>query len=431
VTDNLAFISKTALTGSSQLRLAVKDMIDVAGFVTTAGSQAIADRADAAQEHAECVSLCLAGGAEVVGKTNLHELAIYATGINPWFGTPRNPLDASLIPGGSSSGSAVAVACDEADVALGTDTGGSIRIPAACCGVTGLKPTYGRVSLRGVRPLAPSLDTVGPMARDISMLTRGWELLNPHPPVAARPARLVGRIRTAGVPAIEQAIDSALRESGLDVTLVDMPDPRMAHESFSAIFDAELWNCDHSLLDLPEELGDDVEIAIRSGAGSVPYLAAAQMAGRAWRTKLLDLFQSAELLVLPTIPVFPPTLTQARIDPRGVISDLVRHTSPFNLAGLPALALPIPVKSSAIPASMQLVGPPDAESALLETAANIESAVGESERRSVGRRQGLGELGLVQARVRTVRGQQLSVRAVLDDLPVLHDQDEVGVADRG
>lgn len=374
MTDNLAFISRAAITSSSRLRLAVKDIIDVAGFVTTAGSRAIADCADPAQEHAECVSLCLARGAEVVGKTNLHELAVYATGINPWFGTPRNPLDASLIPGGSSSGSAVAVACDEADVALGTDTGGSIRIPAACCGVTGLKPTYGQVSLSGVRPLAPALDTVGPMARNISMLKRGWSLLSAHPPVAAQPASLVGRIRTSGVPAIEQAIDSALRDSGLEVTSVDMPDPRMGQESFSTIFDAQLWNCDHSLLDLPGELGDDVEIAIRSGASSVPYLAAAQVMGAAWRAKLLELFQAAELLVLPTIPVFPPTLTQARIEPRRVIRDLVRHTSPFNLAGLPALALPIPVRSSTIPASMQLVGPPNAEPALLETASIIESA---------------------------------------------------------
>ena len=375
MTDNLAFISRAAITSSSRLRLAVKDIIDVAGFVTTAGSRAIANCADTAEEHAECVTLCLAGGAEVVGKTNLHELAVYATGINPWFGTPRNPLDASLIPGGSSSGSAVAVACDEADVALGTDTGGSIRIPAACCGVTGLKPTYGQVSLRGVRPLAPSLDTVGPMARNISMLKRGWNLLNAHPPAAAQPARRVGRIRTTGVPAIERAIDSALGDSELEVTFVDMPDPRMGQESFSAIFDAELWNSDHSLLDLPEELGDDVEMAIRSGASSVPYLAAAHVMGAAWRAKLLELFQSAELLVLPTIPVFPPTLTQAKIDPRNVIHDLVRHTSPFNLAGLPALALPIPVMSGTIPASMQLVGPPDAESTLLETAAIIESAV--------------------------------------------------------
>jgi amidase len=110
-----------------------------------------------------------------VGRTNLHELALGVTGINPWFGTPLNPLDSSLAPGGSSSGSAVAVATGEAAVAYGTDTGGSIRFPAACCGVCGLKTTWGRIPVTGVRPLAPSLDTVGPMAADVAGLVLGLQ----------------------------------------------------------------------------------------------------------------------------------------------------------------------------------------------------------------------------------------------------------------
>src|SRR5207237_4004672 len=125
--------------------------------------------------------------ARVVGKVNLHELAYGTTGINPWFGTATNPLDPARVPGGSSSGSAVAVATDEADVAYGSDTGGSARIPSACCGTAGLKTTHGRISLQGVWPLALSLDTVGPMARDVAGLVLGMQLLAPGFTVASSP----------------------------------------------------------------------------------------------------------------------------------------------------------------------------------------------------------------------------------------------------
>src|ERR1044071_2420837 len=118
-------------------------------------------------------------------------------GTNPWFGTPVNPLDAALIPGGSSSGSAVAVARGEADVALGSDTGGAIRVPSACCGTTGLKTTYGRVPLAGVWPLAPSLDTIGPMAATVDGLITGMRLLEPGVTPAAAPARTTGPLRTS------------------------------------------------------------------------------------------------------------------------------------------------------------------------------------------------------------------------------------------
>ena len=142
------------------IRVAVKDLIDLAGQPTTAGSAAVPLRL------AERDAACLSGvrrDATIVGKTALHELAYGITGVNPWQGTPTNPLDAALVPGGSSSGAAVVVANGEADVALGSDTGGSIRIPAACCGVAGLKTTHGRINLEGVWPLAPSFDTVGPL----------------------------------------------------------------------------------------------------------------------------------------------------------------------------------------------------------------------------------------------------------------------------
>jgi len=163
--------------GATGPRLAVKDLIDVEGVVTTAGSRAVAETARPAGRDAACMAGARAAGAVIVGKANLHELAYGGAGINEWFGTPVNPLDPALLPGGSSSGSAVAVADGEAEVAYGSDTGGSVRIPSAFCGITGLKTTHGRISLDGVWPLAPSLDTVGPMARDVAGVITGMTLL--------------------------------------------------------------------------------------------------------------------------------------------------------------------------------------------------------------------------------------------------------------
>src|SRR6201996_7402414 len=144
-------------------RLAVKDCIDVAGLPTTAGCPVVAEMAEPAEIDAAVVASAREGGARIVGKTGLTELCWSANGVNHWSGTPVNPRDPRRLPGGSSSGSAVAVATGEADVGFGTDTGGSVRVPAACCGVVGLKTTYGRIPVKGVYPLAPSLDTVGPL----------------------------------------------------------------------------------------------------------------------------------------------------------------------------------------------------------------------------------------------------------------------------
>ena len=148
------------------------------GVVTTAGSEFLAKHASPAKRDAKCLAIARQSGVQFVGKTNLSELAVAVSGMNAYYGTPRNPLDRGRIPGGSSSGSAVAVANDEADVAFGTDTAGSIRVPAACCGVVGLKTTFGLVPIDGVYPIAPNrLDTVGPLAKDIAGTVRGMDLL--------------------------------------------------------------------------------------------------------------------------------------------------------------------------------------------------------------------------------------------------------------
>ncbi len=216
MSTDATFITRYDTSGPG-VRLAVKDLIDMAGEVTTAGCRAAARRAVPAAHDAACLAGARAARARIVGRTNLHELALGVTGVNPWYGTPVNPLDPALVPGGSSSGSAVAVATGEAEVAYGSDTGGSVRIPAACCGVCGLKTTWGRIPLDGVWPLAPSFDTVGPMARDVGGLVTGMQLLEPGFAVAGVGDVTVARLPIEADPAISAAIERAIQPGRVDV----------------------------------------------------------------------------------------------------------------------------------------------------------------------------------------------------------------------
>jgi amidase len=359
--------------GSGGMRVAVKDLIDVAGVPTTAGCRAVADMATAAEQDAACMrgirEAMAAGLARLVGKTNLHELAYGITGINPWFGTPRNPLDPRLVPGGSSSGSAVAVAEGEADVALGTDTGGSVRIPAACCGIVGLKTTWGRISTHGVWPLAPSLDTVGPMARDVDGVVVGMRLLEPGFEPDDKPPLRIGRLRVEANPEIDTAIDRALSASGFTVVDLD-PGPWLTAARVGVgILDAQAWDSDGWLLaERRDRIGQDVAARIEGDAAAgAGRLAEARAAQRLWVRHLEDLWQRVELLALPTLVDFPPPLDHA-----GRMFT-IRCTLPVNIAGVPALAVPVPAGS--LPASLQLIAPQRGEERLLSAGRRIEQAV--------------------------------------------------------
>ncbi|MGO9295405.1 MAG: amidase [Streptosporangiaceae bacterium] len=366
------FITRTA-AGTGGVRLAVKDLIDVEGVPTTAGSRVVAGSAGPAAADAACMAGARAAGAAVVGKTNLVELAYGASGINDHFGTPVNPLDPALLPGGSSSGSAVAVATGEADVAYGSDTGGSIRVPAAYCGVAGLKTTHGRVPLAGVWPLSPSLDTVGPMARDVAGLVTGMQLLEPGFAVAASPAVAVGRLRPAGIrvdPAIDTAIDAALRQAGLAVTEVELPGWRDALRATYAILDREAAACNARLLADPDDrAGLGAQVRDRLTAAATVTSEQEQWGRgfqRAWKAELGQLLRAVQVLVTPATPMFAPPVAE------GSGHHHTRCTAPVNLAGLPALAIPVP--AGRLPASMQLIGPPGSEELLLATGAVIEAA---------------------------------------------------------
>ena len=355
-------------------RLAVKDCIDMEGVPTTAGCPVIGDRAALAERDAAVVAAARAQGVRIVGKTNLTELCRAADGVNPWTGTPENPLDPRRVPGGSSSGSAVAIAVGEADVALGTDTGGSVRIPAACCGITGLKTTHGRVSFDGVLQLAPSLDTVGPLGRDIAAVALGMWLIEPgFAPEPYEPGATIGRLRPADVmidPALDAAVDAALRAGGL--TFADEPVgcwPASLSAGNTLIL-GEGYREHRGLLAYPDQMSSRIRRRIERGEQITDgMLDEAYAAGAMLRDFLGKLFERYPVLALPTLSQPPPRIGAERD------VDLTELALPFNLSGHPALALPIPAAGSALPGSLQLVGPIGGEERLLAFGAEIEAAL--------------------------------------------------------
>jgi amidase len=354
-------------------RIAVKDLIDIAGVPTTAGCKAAAATAAIATRDAVCMAGARAADAAIVGKANLHELAFGASGVNQWFGTPVNPLDPALLPGGSSSGSAVAVAEGSADVGYGTDTGGSVRIPAAFCGLAGLKTTFGRISLEGVWPLAPSLDTVGPIAADVAGLTVGMALLEPGFAVTQSPATRIGRLRPQFEqidPRVDAAVDAALRASGLETVELDAVDWAGALMQTYILTASEAAVVNAQLMAGQDGISDPVRALLEFGA---TVTADQQNAARAyqlgWKAIFAQFLGHVDAIALPTVPIFPQPLAEAEQH------DFPHFTAPVNLAGLPALALPVPSEYR-LPASIQLIGPADSEELLLATGALIESAVG-------------------------------------------------------
>ncbi len=372
MSSDTTFITRYDTAGPG-VRLAVKDLIDMVGEVTSAGCRAVARRAVPAEQDAACLAGARSAGARIVGRTNLHELALGVTGVNPWYGTPVNPLDPALVPGGSSSGSAVAVATGEADVAYGSDTGGSVRIPAACCGVTGLKTTWGRIPLDGVWPLAPSFDTVGPMARDIGGLVTGMQLLEPGFDVLGAGDMgdvTVGRLRVEADPAIAAAIDRALAQVGWACTDLVVPGWDDALTQAGLLLVVEAWHSDRALVrEDPEGIGDGVRARLElGGAFDDAVVRAAWDTQREWQATLTRVLERVDFVVTPTLTIFPPRPEDG--------DDLLvsRCTLPANLAGVPALSLPVPT-GGPLPASLQLIGPADSEERLLAAGSVLEQAV--------------------------------------------------------
>lgn len=356
--------------------IAIKDTIDIAGHPTRAASRALADAPPAAQ-HADVVHLLLDAGWQIAGKANMHELAFGMTGINEYTGTPVNPQDASRIPGGSSSGSASLVGLGAVDAALGTDTGGSVRGPAACCGVFGLKPTFGRVSRRGVAPAESTLDCVGPFARDMRTLAAvmaaiapGFDRALATAPVADCTA---AQVVVDADPAITAALDAAIHAAGLRSHAVALDEMPAAFAAGLTVINAETSRAFGHLV-ATGKLGADLDARLRAAATTTPAALAEAEAVRARFTAQVDAaLEHADVLILPTLPALPITLDDAR---NGVsviaMSSLIR---PFNLSGHPALSVPLPLAASPLKAGLQIVGRKGADERVCAIAAHIEAAL--------------------------------------------------------
>ncbi|USU17984.1 amidase [Paraburkholderia fungorum] len=370
------FIQTLSLGGTGP-SIAIKDTIDIAGYATTAASRALADNPPANQ-HAEVVARLLDAGWHIVGKANMHELAFGMTGINDYTGTPQNPQDAARIPGGSSSGSAAAVGLKLADAALGTDTGGSIRGPAACCGVIGLKPTYGRVSRRGVAPRESTLDCVGPFARDMRMIVATMQAITATFDLQAALAPQtdvcsVGIVQVDATSAILSAVARAADQAGCNARTVELTGFAEAFEAGLAIINLETSQAFGHLV-ASGKLGADLDARLRAAAKTTSAQRDAAESVRRQFTAAVDhALESVDVLILPTLPALPITLAEARSGTSVIgMSSLIR---PFNLSGHPALSLPLPVDGSPLKAGLQIVGRKGADEQVCAIAARFEAAL--------------------------------------------------------
>jgi aspartyl-tRNA(Asn)/glutamyl-tRNA(Gln) amidotransferase subunit A len=342
--------------------VAIKDILGMAGVRMTAASKILADNVSA--EDAEATARLKSAGAVILGKLNLHEFAYGATGVNPHYGPARNPWDTERITGGSSSGSAASVASGECFAALGTDTGGSIRIPASLCGIVGLKPTYGRVSKRGVIPLSWSLDHIGPLTRTVEDAALVLQAIAGHDPLDESSSErdvpdYIAALRDGvtglrvGVPKeyffdkVDPTVESAVRGaiqtlSDLGATVVEVSLPHIA-DLPGALMAIQLPEAltyhKHWLAERAQDYGEDVRYRLELGANytAVHYVQAQrlrELALQAWRQ---DVFSKVDLVATPTTPIPATPIEQGDLQ---TTLNLIRFTNPVNLLRLPAISLP-------------------------------------------------------------------------------------------
>jgi len=392
-----ATIPATLANALRGIPFAVKDLFNTAGIRTTIGSKFFADHIP--DTDAFVVEKLKQAGAVLMGKTNTHEIALGVTGNNPHFSTARNPWNTERIPGGSSSGSAIAVATGMALGALGTDTGGSIRIPASLCGVVGFKPTYGRVSLRGVFPLSWNLDHVGPLAscvRDAALIMQVISVYDPIDPASIKMltgdflghlvddiegrkiALAVGEfVENATDPEVLSAICSAARvfESlGCKISEVNTDWMREA-----ALANAVMTRSDGAavhrdrLREHPEMFGADILQRLQQGANTTSTEYALARRTQAEVKKRCELFfESYDFLILPSTPIPAPAIEGN--DAVEQAARLTRFTAPFNLAGLPAVSIPCGFTAEGLPIGLQIVSRAWGDAKVLNAAYAYEQA---------------------------------------------------------
>ncbi|HLK51820.1 MAG TPA: amidase [Candidatus Angelobacter sp.] len=366
--------------------LAVKDLIETAGVRTTAASAVLKNNVPTAD--AEVIRRLKAAGAILLGKLNLHEFAYGGSGIIGHFGIAHNPWNIEHITGGSSSGSGAAVAAGLCYGAIGTDTAGSIRLPAAYCGITGLKPTYGLVSARGVIPLSASLDHVGPMARtaaDAALMLQAIAHYDAQdiycqkfPPVyypsAIEEATASLRLGAAREfwnevdNEITAAVNAAVTE--LSKITAGVLDVALSTDVDRTVVRSEPYAYHQKYLPKQESEYDPETLKrIRSGADvTAPQYIQAYRELLQQRRQILQMFEKIDLIVTPTAPSLPPSLAELQSAPDQLRSKeliMLRNTRPFNVYGLPAVSLNCGFSKSGLPIGLQITGAPGAEGTVL------------------------------------------------------------------
>jgi aspartyl-tRNA(Asn)/glutamyl-tRNA(Gln) amidotransferase subunit A len=349
----------------------VKDLFDTAGLPTTYGSAIFAEHIP--DRTAAAVSRLEAAGYAVVGKTNLHEFAYGITSENEHFGDVGNPLATDRYPGGSSGGSAAALAAGLCDAALGTDSAGSIRIPAACCGIVGFKPTHGVVPMEGCWPLARSFDTAGPMARDVAGCAAMMKALDPSLP--STPLELAEvRIGLAWVADADPGVAERVRKVGaLFRRSEEIAFPLMP-PNIDPAFQQEVAEVHRGLFAQHQELYGvnvrwKVERALEvTGEDHVESVAARER----YRDEAREALDGFDLLVVPTIGTVAPSRSLAE---RELRPSVLRFTEPFNVLGWPALALPCGAAEDGLPASVSLVATAGEDALVLGAGLALEAAL--------------------------------------------------------
>jgi amidase len=383
--DDDAFVCRFDLPGAAEgplagTRFAIKDVYDVKGYVTGAGNPDWARTHEPAPTHASVLGRLLAAGAHCVGKTHTDEIAYSLMGVNVHYGTPRNPAAPERVPGGSSSGSASAVAAGTVDFALGTDTGGSVRLPASFCGIIGIRTTHGRIPVDGLVPLSPSFDTVGWFARDIATMRRvadALEITGADTNTSSVKLLMPRDLWNLAAPEVQTALERAQQAlidafGAADETPIDPAGLETWRETFRICQAAEVWAAHGAWVEVVKPaFGDDVQARFTMASRITVEEANAARANRAEIADRLNNRLGADgLIAIPTAPAPAPRRSDGPDELDTFRSRALALLCPAGLAGLPQVSLAVATVDGA-PVGLSLVGPRNSDRLLLDLAAYL------------------------------------------------------------
>jgi aspartyl-tRNA(Asn)/glutamyl-tRNA(Gln) amidotransferase subunit A len=368
--------------------VSVKDNIDVRGLPTTCGSRLFEDHRP--DSDAWVVTALQKVGAHCIGKNNMHELALGATGINSRFGATTTPWDARRSAGGSSGGSAVAVARRQVHISLGTDSGGSVRLPAAMCGIVGFKPTAGALPLDGVEGAALTMDSLGLFATEVGDIRRVWDAIGPRQRGSRRRRQLrlgylhddsMGRVDTRVWERYLETVEH-LRQSGMNLTGISVPGLSAAPHVCVSVVYPEVASLHYDLVrQHPELYSSDIRGLIYLGElwSARNYVDAQRLRG-VLRDRLRAIAEPFDAILTPTAAIQPPRIgdkAQVEGDPPGSeLYTFIRFTVALNATGYPGISVPAGLDQDGLPVGLQVIGKPRGDTTLLDVAQQIENVLG-------------------------------------------------------